>query len=83
MKMCSIFDFAFILYTTKGIQSGEKSEIAHNNDETFFIYRNKILTTARGFNDFKSANVWPVPMNTIGCPVMYVIEIAAPTLNKL
>ena len=36
MKMCSIFDFAFILYTTKGIQSGEKSEIAHNNVWNFF-----------------------------------------------
>ena len=27
----------------------------------------------------RSVYVWPVPTNTIGCPVMYVMEIAAPT----
>ena len=41
-----------------------------------------MLTTALTFRVFKSAYVWPVPIKTIGCPVMYVIDMAAPTCNQ-
>ena len=41
-----------------------------------------MLTTALTFRVFKSAYVWPVPIKTIGCPVMYVIDMAAPTCKQ-
>lgn len=42
-------------------------------------YFMRAWTTAFAFNAFRSVYVWPVPTKTIGCPVMYVIEMAAPT----
>ena len=40
---------------------------------------NKALTTALTLRLFRSLYVCPVPTNTIGWPVVYVMEIAAPT----
>ena len=39
----------------------------------------RAFTTAFTFKFRRSVYVCPVPTNTIGCPVSYVIEIAAPT----
>lgn len=43
----------------------------------------KAWTTAFALSAFRSVYVWPVPTNTIGCPVMYVMEMAAPTLSSI
>lgn len=42
----------------------------------------RALTTAVAFSDLRSVYVCPVPTKTIGWPVIYVIEIAAPTCEK-
>ena len=42
----------------------------------------KAFTTALTLRLRKSVYVWPVPTNTIGWPVSYVIDIDAPTYQK-
>lgn len=43
------------------------------------FYFSNAWTTALALRFLKSVYVWPVPTNTIGWPVVYVIEMAAPT----
>ena len=37
------------------------------------------ITTEDTLRLLRSVYVWPVPTNIIGCPVVYVMEMAAPT----
>ena len=43
------------------------------------VYFSKAETTAGPFRLRRSVYVCPVPTNTIGWPVVYVMEMAAPT----
>ena len=46
------------------------------------FYLRRALTTALTLRLRRSVYVCPVPTKTIGCPVVYVIEMAAPTYKN-
>lgn len=65
-----------LLKKQKGIEKREKRAIRCDMLGFYFI---NACTIAFAFKAFKSVYVCPVPTKTIGWPVMYVIEMAAPT----
>lgn len=50
--------------------------------EVICFYLRRALTTALTLRLRRSVYVCPVPTKTIGCPVVYVIEMAAPTYKN-
>lgn len=65
------------LHESKVEQNLEKVKVMERG-----VYFMRAVTTAFAFRLLRSVYVWPVPTKTIGCPVMYVIEMAAPTWKK-
>ena len=80
-----------VYLTTGNIEQATKRHQKAFNIITYYYYHyysdvqafSSACTTAFTFRLFKSLYVCPVPTNTMGCPVVYVMEIAAPTCEVI